>query len=52
MNDYGYLQHGKNGGPMATEKVRIRNSHLDNWQAFYMGKWRKVHVNVQRTFIM
>lgn len=37
---------------MATEKVRIRNSHLDNWQAFYMGKWRKVFINVKRTFIM
>lgn len=52
MSDYGYLQHGASPGPFRTEKVTIKYDHPDNYFAWYEGKWRKVRVQIKRTFII
>jgi hypothetical protein len=51
--DYGYLQHG-NGtkGPYRTEKVLVKNEYGDRWLARFEGKWRRVHIQVNRTYIV
>lgn len=49
----GYLHHGEGtNGPFCTERVAIKNTHLDNWYALFDGKWRKVHIQVERTYIV
>lgn len=50
--DTGYLQHGKAPGPFRTESVSIKNEHGDRWLAFYEGRWRRVHYQVHRLFIV
>lgn len=53
MIDYGYLQHGKGtNGPFRTERVEIKNEYGDRWLAWFEGKWRRVHLQVKRTFIV
>ena len=53
MEDFAYLQHGHGtNGPYRTEKVRIKNEGADNWFARFDGRWRKVHFQVKRTFIV
>lgn len=47
-----YLQHGKAPGPCRTELVHVKNEYGGNWLAFFEGKWRKVHVQAKRTFIV
>lgn len=49
---YGYLQHGEGAGPFLTQKVRIQNEHGDKWLAWYEGKWRRVHVQLSRLYIV
>ena len=52
--DTGYLQHGDGEGPFRTEGVPVKQDlwpMVGKWQAFYEGKWRRVHVQVNRTFI-
>ena len=52
-DDYGFLQHGEGtAGPFRTERVRVRNQYADRWQAWFAGKWRRVHIQVNRTFIV
>lgn len=51
-NDYGYLQHSTAGKPMRTERVHIKNEYADRWLAFYEGKWRRVHIQVNRLYIV
>ena len=52
-HDYGYLQHGEGtSGPFRTERVTVRNSYADNWQAWFEGKWRKVNVQLNRLYIV
>lgn len=49
----GYLHHGEGtGGPFCTESVRVRHSHADVWHARFEGRWRKVHIQVNRTYIV
>jgi len=51
--DTGYLHHGKGtAGPFRTESVKLRHEAPDNWFARFEGKWRKVNVQVNRTFIV
>lgn len=50
--DYGYLQHDKAGEPMRTERVLIQNEYADRWLAHYEGKWRRVHIQVNRLYIV
>ena len=50
--DVGYLQHGEGAGPFRTEQVRVRNEYADRWQAFFEGRWRRVHVQVNRLYIV
>ena len=59
--DVGYLHHVApdsviNGvshpGPRSTESVRLKHEGADNWFARFEGKWRKVHIQVNRTFIV
>ena len=51
MSDKGYLQHGTAPGPFRTEEVTIRHLYADNYEAWYEGKWRMVHIQVNRTYI-
>lgn len=50
--DVGYLQYGTPPGPFRTESVRLKHEAPDNWFARFEGKWRKVHVQVNRTYIV
>lgn len=51
--DHGYLQHGQGtDGPFRTERVTVKHQAPDIWHARFEGKWRKVHVQVNRTFIV
>lgn len=56
MHEEGYLHHGEGTqGPFSTETVHIRPMgypHAGEWEARYEGKWRKVHVQVNRTYIV
>lgn len=53
MPDFGFLQHGTGTrGPFRTERVTVKNEYLDRWLAFYESKWRRVHIQVNRTFIV
>lgn len=53
MTDIGYIQHGAGtSGPFRTEKVAVKHEHADNWLARFEGKWRKVHIQVNRLFIV
>lgn len=51
--DTGYLQHGAGtNGPYRTERVPVRNEYADRWLARFEGKWRRVHIQVNRLFIV
>lgn len=56
MSDFGYLQHGKGKGPFRTEKVPVKLSgwrpNGQCWLALFESRWRVVHVQVKRTFIV
>jgi hypothetical protein len=55
MTDMGYLQHGTAPGPMRTEAVPIKQDvwpNADKWLARFEGQWRRVHVQLARTFIV
>lgn len=52
MKYIGYLQHGTAPGPCRTESVRIKNEYSDKWLAFFEGKWRRVHIQLRRTYIV
>lgn len=56
-NDYGYLLFGKEGEPMYTERCSIRERKWPNhgqWEARMQcdSRWRVVHVQMRRTFIV
>ena len=51
--DFGYLQHGAGtSGPSRTERVTVKNEYGDRWLAHFEGMWRRVHIQVKRTFIV
>lgn len=51
--DHGYLQHGQGtDGPFRTERVTVKHQAPDIWYAYFEGAWRKVHVQVRRTYIV
>lgn len=52
MTFKGYLQHGTAPGPLRTEAVPVRNEFGSKWAAQYEGKWRRVHIQVNRTYIV
>ena len=55
MLDYGYLQHGRQPGPFQTERVLVRLRgwpHVGMYEARFYGRWRAVHVQVRRTYIV
>lgn len=52
MQDIGYLQHGQSPGPFRTESVPIRHTAPDIWHARFEGRWRRVHVQLKKTFIV
>ena len=50
--DYGYLQHGQGTqGPFRTERVPVKHECLDQWLAWFEGRWRVVYIQVNRTYI-
>jgi hypothetical protein len=53
LTDYGYLQHGKGtNGPFRTERVGVKHEYADRWQAWFEGRWRRVHIQVGRLYIV
>lgn len=49
---FGYLQHkASDVGPFRTERVAIKHEHSDRYLAMFEGRWRRVYINVGRTFI-
>jgi len=51
--DIGYLQHGDGtSGPFRTERVKVKMQHPFNWYVQYEGRWRKVHVQMKRCYII
>lgn len=53
MNEFGYLQHGTGtNGPFRTERVMIKHEYADRWFAWFDGRWRRVHIQLHRTFIV
>ena len=52
-SDYGYLQHGAGTqGPFKTGRVSVKHEYADRWLARYEGKWRRVHIQNKRTYIV
>lgn len=52
-NEIGYLHHGSGTqGPFRAERVHVKNEYGDRWLAYFEGKWRCVHIQVRRTFIV
>lgn len=48
---YGYLQHGTAPDPVRTERVPVMHDYADRYRAWYDGNWRRVYVQVGRTYI-
>ena len=49
----GYLQHGEGTkGPFRTEGVSVKNEYADRWLARFEGRWRRVHIQVNRLYIV
>lgn len=52
-NDIGYIQHGAGtAGPFCTERVAVKNEYGDRWLVRYWGRWRRLHIQVGRTYIV
>lgn len=53
MLDIGYLHHGQGTiGPFRTESVKVKNEYGSKWLARFEGKWRRVHIQLKRTYIV
>lgn len=53
MNDIGYLHHSCGPqGPFRTEAVKIKHEYADRWLARFEGRWRRVHIQLKRTYIV
>ena len=51
--EYGYLQHGTGTkGPFRTERVTVKHEFADRYLVLFEGKWRRVHIQVNRLFIV
>lgn len=50
--EIGYIHHGTASGPFSTERVHVRHICLDQYKAFFEGRWRKVYVGVKMTYII
>ena len=49
----GYLQHGSGtSGPFRTEKVTVKHLYADQYQAFFEGRWRKIHMREKGDYII
>jgi hypothetical protein len=48
----GYLQHGSGKGPFRTEACSIRHVKLDQYEAYFECRWRKIHFNQSRYWII
>jgi len=50
--DYGYIHWGEGAGPFLTEAVKIKNEYGDRWLAYFEGRWRRVHIQLKRLYIV
>ena len=48
----GYLQHGTGNGPFLTESVKVKHEYADRYLAWYEGKWRRIHIQLNRLYIV
>ena len=47
-----YLRHGRGAGPFGMESVPVKHLGADRYQVMFEGRWRKVHVQVHRLYIV
>lgn len=53
MSLHAYLQHGAGtAGPFRTERVALKHEGADRYLVRFEGRWRRVHVQVGRTFVV
>lgn len=53
MSDYGYIQRGAGtAGPFCTERVPVKHEYADRYLALFDGRWRRVHIQVGRLYIV
>lgn len=52
MTDYGHLQFGTSPGPFFTVRVPVKHEHADRYLALYEGRWRRIHIQVRRLYIV
>ena len=50
--DHGYLQFGTAPGPFLTVRVPVKHEHADRYLARYEGRWRRIHIQVRRLYIV
>ena len=51
--DFGYLQFKAGpAGPFLTHRVPVRHDYRDLYSAHYEGRWRRIHVQMKRTYIV
>jgi hypothetical protein len=51
--DYGYLHHNTPPGALAhIEQVPVRWEYSDRYLARYEGRWRRIHIQVRRLYIV
>jgi len=49
----GYLQFKSTRGDcFLTQSVEVKHEYGDRYLVFYEGRWRRVHIQVKRTFII
>ncbi len=52
MSDTGLLQVPRSWGGTSIILVPVVNEYADRWLARYDGKWRRVHIQVRRLYIV
>lgn len=52
LPDYGYLQFSDPDGMTRHKLILVKNEYADRWLAWFEGKWRRVHIQVHRLFIV
>ncbi len=50
--DHGYLQFGTGKGPFLTVRIPVKHEYADRYLALYEGKWRRIHIQVRRLYIV
>ena len=52
MDSGGYLHFGTDRGPFLTIGVPTKHEGADRWLAFWEGRWRRIHIQVRRLYVI